>query len=169
MGFIKEYFMELIYVTKEGYEQFQEKLKQAENNRQSNLKDLSSSCNDYVGDGWHDNPLYDDAMLKSRMMDYEISKLLKQENQLKIIEETFDDELVNINDTVEVEFIYSNNERERDVIKLTGMYLPNLNSNIIEITLNSPIGQCLYKAKIGELCKYRDNGKEIKVKVIKRL
>ena len=101
--------MELIYVTKEGYEQFQEKLKQAEKNRQSNLRDLSSSCNDYVGDGWHDNPLYDDAMLKSRIHDYEISKLLKQERQLKIIEDTYDEELVNVNDIVEVEFIYSSN------------------------------------------------------------
>lgn len=161
--------MELIYVTKEGYEQFQEKLKQAEKNRQSNLRDLSSSCNDYVGDGWHDNPLYDDAMLKSRIHDYEISKLLKQERQLKIIEDTYDEELVNVNDIVEVEFIYSSNERERIFIKLTGLYLPNLNSDIIEISLNSPIGQCLYKAKIGELCEYNDNGKKIKIRVINRV
>jgi transcription elongation GreA/GreB family factor len=161
--------MELINVSKEGYEQFLEKKKEAEAKRTSNLKDLSSSCNDYVGDGWHDNPLYDDAMIKSRMHDYEISKLLKQEKMLKIIDDDFDEKLVNIGDTIEVEFMYSDGKTEKEIIKVTGMYSPNLNSEILEITLNSPIGKCLYKAKIGETYICNENEKKIKVNIIRRV
>lgn len=161
--------MELINVSKEGYEQFLEKKKEAEAKRTSNLKDLSSSCNDYVGDGWHDNPLYDDAMIKSRIHDYEVSKFLKQEKMLNVIDDVFDEKLVNIGDIVEVEFMYHDGKKEKEIIKVTGMYSPNLNSEILEITLNSPIGKCLYKAKIGGTYSYNEGGKKLKIKVVKRI
>lgn len=161
--------MSEILVDKEGYNQFFEKLENLKESSTSNANTLSKSFNDYVGDGWHDNPVYEEAMRKSRMIDDDIQKMLDQQKYLKVVEDDYNDNLVNINDVVEIEYIYSKDDKETEIIKLTGKYIPNTDLEIKEITLNSPIGKAMYKKKIGEECSYNVGNNDIKLKIIKRI
>ena len=161
--------MDDILVNEEGKKQFYEKFEEIQNQSTKNGNALSKSYNDYVGDGWHDNPLYEEAMRKNRMIDEDIKKMINEEKYLKVINDKYDDKLVNINDILNVEFIYSKDDKEIEKIKLTGKYIPNIDCEIQEVTLNSPIGKSIYKKKIGDICSYYVEGKEVKIRIIERV
>ena len=161
--------MQVILVDQEGYTQFFKKLAMLEQQRKITATELSKSCNEYVGDGWHDNPLYDDAMLKNRMVDYNIFKMLEQKKNLKIVDKKYDKKLVNIDDIIELEFIYSETDKESEIVKLTGKFIPDTNLEIQEVTLNSPIGKAIYNAKIGDYCSYNVGDKIINLHIVKRI
>ena len=158
--------MDEILVNEEGYNQFYQKLEELNNSSTANANVLSKSYNDYVGDGWHDNPVYEEAMRKNRMIYNDILKMLEPKQRLKIINDKYDSKLININDIADIEFIYSVDDKERDLIKLTGKYIPNMDSDVKEVTLNSPIGKAIYKKKVGDVCSYTANDKIIKIKIV---
>ena len=161
--------MKEILVDKEGYNQFFEKLENLKNESTSNANTLSKSFNDYVGDGWHDNPVYEEAMRKSRMIDDDIQKMLDQQKYLKVVEDDYNESLVNINDIVEIEYIYSKDDKETEIIKLTGKYIPNTDLQIKEITLNSPVGKTIYKKKLNETYSYNVGNNTVNIRIIRKL
>ncbi|MBP3635178.1 MAG: GreA/GreB family elongation factor [Bacilli bacterium] len=161
--------MNEILVTEEGYKQFYEKFEDLKNSSLTNANTLSKAYNDYVGDGWHDNPAYEEAMRVNRMIDNNIKTMLEQSKKLKVINDTYDENLVNINDIVKIEFIYSEDDIENEIIKLTGKFIPNEELDICEITLNSPIGKAIYKKKIGDICSYDVANKKMKIRIIERV
>ena len=161
--------MDEILVNDEGRKQFYDKLESLKNLSTSNANAMSKSYSDYVGDGWHDNPLYEEAMRKNRMIDEEIREMLKQEKKLKCIDDTKDSNYVNIDDIITIEFIYSDDDREIDKIKLTGKFIPDTDLEIKEITLNSPIGRAIYKKKIGEICSYQVGSNSVSIKIIEKV
>ena len=161
-------FMDEILVNVEGYKQFYNKLEELKDSSTANANVLSKAFNDYVGDGWHDNPAYEEAMRINRMIDNDILRMLEQTKKLKVIDDKYDPKLVNIDDVVNIEFIYSENDIEKEIIKLTGKYIPNMDLEIKEVTLNSPIGKAIYKKKIGNICSYQVGNNEIKIRIIER-
>lgn len=157
-----------ILVDEEGYKQYYDKLENLKKSCLANANTLSQSCKDAVGDGWHDNPAYEEAMRISRMIDDDIQKMLDNQKYLKIVKKgNFDKNMVDIGDVLNVKMIYSDNEEEVETIKLTGKYIPNFDFN--EISLNSPLGQAIYKKKIGEMCSYSVNGATISVIILKKI
>ena len=161
--------MDYILLSEEGKKQFYDKLEQIKEKTTKNGNELSKSFNDYVGDGWHDNPLYEEAMRKNRMIDEELKKMLNEEKQIKLIDEDYGDKFVNINDTIKIEFIYSDDESEAEIIKLTGKYIPNTELEIVEITLNSPIGKAILGKKIGKECFYTVDNNKVKLRIIEKV
>ena len=160
--------MEFILVDEQGKEQFYSILEKLKNDNLENANVLSKSYTDYVGDGWHDNPIYEEAMRKNRMIDESINKMLQQEKLLKIVSDKYNDKCVNINDIVEVEFIYSDDDKEIEKLKLTGKFIPDTDLEIKEVTLNSPVGKAIYKKKIGECSAYTVLDREVKIRIIGR-
>ncbi len=160
--------MEFILVDEQGKEQFYSILEKLKNDNLENANVLSKSYTDYVGDGWHDNPIYEEAMRKNRMIDESINKMLQQEKLLKIVSDKYNDKCVNINDIVEVEFIYSDDDKEIEKLKLTGKFIPDTDLEIKEVTLNSPVGKAIYKKKIGECSSYTVLDREVKIRIIGR-
>ena len=160
--------MEFILVDEQGKEQFYSILEKLKNDNLENANVLSKSYTDYVGDGWHDNPIYEEAMRKNRMIDENINKMLQQEKLLKIVSDKYNDKCVNINDIVEVEFIYSDDDKEIEKLKLTGKFIPDTDLEIKEVTLNSPVGKAIYKKKIGECSSYTVLDREVKIRIIGR-
>ena len=161
--------MSEILVDKEGYKQFYEKLEKLKNSSISNANTLSKAYNDYVGDGWHDNPAYEEAMRVNRMIDNDIKKMLEQEKNIKVIIDEYDPKYININDIVKIEFIYSDDDIENEIIKLTGKYIPNTDLEVKEITLNSPIGKAIYKKKIEDICWYEVGNNKIKIRIVEKV
>ena len=107
---------------------------------------------------------------KTRVLtDEEIHKMLIQEKRLKCINDTKDFNRVNLDDILVIEFIYSDDDKEIDNIKLTGKFIPDTDLEIKEITLNSPIGRTIYKKKIGEICSYQVGNNNVKIRIIEKV
>lgn len=162
--------MKEILLNKEGYQEFYEELKR--------LKDLSlniasTGSEEYdsaVGDGWHDNFAFEESMRESRKIASRINKMLEEEKYLKRVEKTTNNNLIDIGDILLVKVIYSEEDIEEYMIKLTGKYLPNTNNKIKEISLNSPIGKSIYLKDINDNnIYYYVNDKKIDIKIIRRI
>lgn len=161
--------MEEILVNEEGRKQFYDKLEKLRNLSLSYANTLSKSYSDYVGDGWHDNPVYEEAMRKNRMIDEEINKMQNQEKRLKCVIDKKDPSYVNIDDILSIEFINVVDDKGIENIKLTGKFIPDTDLEINEITLNSPIGRAIYKKKIGETCSYQVGDNNVKIRIIEKV
>ena len=162
--------MKEVLVDHIGYKQYYEELKR--------LKDLSltiasvgsTSYADAVGDGWHDNFAFEDSMRESRKIASRIDRMMEDEKYLKIVErKNISSDIIDIGDTLIVEVFYDIDDIEEYTIKLTGKYIPDNNSKVKEISLNSPIGRSIYLKNINDDIYYYVNNKKINIKVKKRL
>lgn len=158
-----------ILVDRDGYEQFMnvfEKLKSSMNNIATSG---SEAYRDAVGDGWHDNFAYEELMRDEKKVDAQIKKMIDDKKNLKIIDNTLKkDELINIGDVLKIEVIYDDTDVEIFEIKLTGKYLPDLESNIQEISLNSQMGKALFKKNIYKDISYKIHGNLAIIKVLEK-
>lgn len=164
--------MKEILVNNEGYSQFFEELEKLKNSLVSNASSGSEAYNDAVGDGWHDNFAYEEVMRQERGITNKINDMIKQKPFLKIIEdEEYIEDIVNINDIVEVLIKYSEDDAEKEHLKLTGKYSPNTNdiNGIKEISLNSPIGKAIYKKKINSSAFYDVGKNKIEVFICRKI
>lgn len=164
--------MKEILVNEEGYNQFFEELEKLKKLLTSNASAGSEAYNEAVGDGWHDNFAYEEAVRQERYFINKIDKMQKQKPYLKVVKdkECLDD-TVNINDVVEVLIKYSEDDFEKEILKLTGKYFPNTNNinGIKEISLNSPIGKAIYKKKIKSTVIYSVNKTNIEVFISQKI
>ena len=162
--------MEEILVDKNGYRQFFEELRKLEELSRSNSTLGSEAYKEAVGDGWHDNFAFEESMRESRAIAKRIDDLLSKQQYLKIIDDNDKKEnLVNIGDKVSINIKYSDDDIENEVIVLTGNYIPNTTDKINEISLNSPLGKALFKAKIGTSTSYFVGSSEIFITILEKL
>lgn len=162
--------MKEILVSKDGYEQFFLELEKLKDSITSNALISTEACNDAVGDGWHDNFAYDEAMRQERFIVNRINNMINDIPFFKIIDDVYDNNKVNINDVIEVLIRYSEDDEEKEILKLTGNYsICNDDSSIREISLNSPIGNAIYKQNIGANVSYNVRNNKIEVSILGRI
>lgn len=160
--------MKEILVNEEGYLQFLEELENVKNKFSDNARVGGEVLKEAVGDGWHDNFAYDEVMREEREIVSKIKKLLEVKKHLKIIKVNKNEsEIVNVDDKVQLLLKYDIDDVEEEVFKLTGKYIPN--SDIGEISLNSPLGKAIYKKKIGSKVSYIVNEKKIEVEILRKV
>lgn len=155
--------MNEILVSKDGYNQYLNLIKELEEKLNDNGTNSTEACVSAVGDGWHDNFSFEALMEDGRKLNYQINKLKNDKQYIKIINDKYEKDLININDKVNILFIYDDNDIEEEQILLTGNYLPVDN----EITLNSPLGKTIYKQKNNSKLEYKVNDNIIKIEIKK--
>jgi len=161
--------MNEILLDKDGYKKFLDELERLKEKNISLSSVASEAYSDAVGDGWHDNFAFEETMRESRKIACLIDNMINKHKNIKIIEEeVLDKDYINIGDIVKIEFIYEEDDREIEIVKLTGNYIPNTKSEITEITLNSPLGKRLYKSRVGDILEYNINNAVIKINVIEK-
>lgn len=162
--------MKEILISKDGYEQFFIELEKLKDSITSNALVISKACSDAVGDGWHDNFAYDEAMRQERFIVSKINDMINNIPFLKVIDDEYNNVKVNINDVIEVSIKYAEDDEEKEILKLTGNYsLCNNNGSIREVSLNSPIGKAIYKQDIGTTVSYIVGRNKIEVSILKRI
>ncbi len=162
--------MEEILVDENGYKQFFEELKKLEELSLSNSSLGSEAYKDAIGDGWHDNFAFEESMRESRAIASRIDDLLAKQQYLKIVDDSDKKEdLVNIGDKVNINIKYSDDDMENEVVTLTGKYIPNTDNEANEISLNSPLGKVLYKAKIGTSVSYSVGDSDVYITILKKI
>lgn len=162
--------MNEILVDEEGYNQFLNELEKAKEKWIDITRQGGEACKDAVGDGWHDNFAYEDAMREERKMFSIIKKMTEEQKHLKKISkpEKLSKNKVNINDLINIKVIYDDCDEEEIVVKLTGKYISEDQDDIEEITLNSPLGKAIYLKKIPSNVFYYVDDKQIQVQIISK-
>ena len=158
-----------ILVDRNGYEQFLSIL----NELKSSLENIASGAaevgRDAVGDGWHDNFAYDELMRDERKVSAKLKKMLLDGRNIKIIKDVKSNaDTINIGDTLKVEVIYAEDDIEVFEVKLTGKYLPDSESSIQEISLNSQMGRALYLKNVHNKILYKIHDEEVEIKVLEK-
>ena len=160
--------MKALLVDKNGYEQFFEEFDKLKMSLTSNAAHGSEVYADAVGDGWHDNFDYEEAMRQEKMIQTKIMEMTKQKDLLKVIDAIpYSDDYVCLDDKIEVAIKYSEDDEDIEIIKLTGKFRPDDDLN--EVTLNSPIGKAIYKQAIGSNVIYEVNNKIITVTILRKV
>lgn len=161
--------MKDILLDEDGYKQFINELEKLKQQSDNSALSGSDAYNNAIGDGWHDNFAFEESMRESRLIAKRIDDMYEKKKYIKIIEDKdIKESVINLNDTVLVEIIYSEDDKEKEYLKLTGKYIPNTDGTIKEITINSPLGKAIYKAKIGSIQKYQVGDRKIEVKIISK-
>ena len=161
--------MKEILVDKNGYKQYLDEIEKMKDQINTIASTGSSAYKEAVGDGWHDNFAFEDTMRENRMMNAKLNSLRDDKKYIKVIKSVKEKEdIVNIGNKLRISVIYSEDDIEEYDIILTGNYLPNLESEITEITLNSPIGKAIYLKNINNDIKAIINDKDITIKIIKK-
>ena len=77
-----------------------------------------------------------------------------------------DDELVNIGDILDTNFIFAPDDEEEMTIQLVGGEGSTHDS---KVSINSAVGKAIYGRKIGETVSYKANNNNVKVKLLRKV
>lgn len=156
--------MSKIYLDKNGYEEYLKEidnLKEQIKENNTNITEYQSS--DAYGDGWHDNFAYEQARKYEDTLFHQLNKKIYNLSNIVIVDDKLDDNQVGLNCIVSILF-----DGEDDIEKyfLTGSYNSNMDCDIPIITLNSPLGEAIYKKIKGESFLYNVNEKTYIGKIV---
>lgn len=150
-----------IYLDKKGYNQYLKEIEELKNKLKNNGRIKSEAYTGAVGDGWHDNFEFEESKRQELKIMGELEAALEKLSRIVIIDEVINEDLININDCVTVRLEFAENDIEEMSFRLVGSNRPNSNSEIQEISLNSPLGKSIYQKKVGDKGIYIVNNNEI--------
>lgn len=138
----------VIYVTKEGYDQYIE----AVNDCKAQLAELRKTRSEYGRNTTEDyqTGVYDTEEIK---IIGNIERLCESISRMQIIEDTKAEEnLINLGDIVNIQFVGDDEMRR---VKIVGE-MPNISRNdgITEISINAPMAKAIYKQPVGTVVSY---------------
>lgn len=151
-----------IYVTKEGYQQYLEALKDYKKAYAELLKtrvDYGKNSTENYQTGVFD--------MEAASLIYNIENMNKTIAQLEIItDENAEEQTVNMGDVVNVQVIGADDIRK---VKIIGGVPDILKDNdVVSITINSPMGNAIYKKKIGDVVTYKVRDNEFTAMIISK-
>ncbi len=160
-----------IYLDEAGYQSFLKSIDELREKLKKNSKAKSDSYSIAVGDGWHDNFDFEEAKRQELMIMRQIQEKYEQLNNIEIIKDkkSEDTASVNLNDVVRLSFRYPNGEVEEEVVKLIAASQVSDHDNFTEISVNSPLGEAIYKNKVGDVVEYVAGESRIQVEIKEKL
>ena len=94
-----------IFLNKEGVLQFNKILEEKKGELLKNSTSSSSSIQNAIGDGWHDNFDAEQSLREEYMITHNIEKLLKMKQEIELLEEKRVEGAVCINDVLKIVYI----------------------------------------------------------------
>jgi transcription elongation GreA/GreB family factor len=123
------------------------------------------ASDDAYGDGWHDNFAFEEAKREELRIQNLINQKVNQLKNIVIVEDLQDDLLIEIDDYIDVEMTYEDEESERMIFKLVGSNTPDIKTAIPQISLNSPLGKSVYGKRKGDVTSYQVNNFTVNVHI----
>ncbi len=152
-----------MFLDQRGVEQLKQEIRKKELELLNAKKEKGES---FVNDtnSWHDNFAFEQAKLRVDSLSYDIFKLNEDMKNVKIIEPHNDKGKVDINDVV---IFYNYNIEEEEKVFLSAEYTIELEKNGIEVaTINSVLGQAIYKKGRGEKASFKVGDRVFNIKII---
>lgn len=155
-----------LFVDSKGLQEIEQALKQA----RERLKEVTKSKKEvFYTEGnewlWFSSDL-DAKESDERLILEEIKTLESMISRIEIVERGNDSETIDINDVVEVGIKFDN-EYDEMTIKLVGA-MTDINKDIMDVSINSPLGSAIYKKKVGETNSYKAADQIRQVTIIKK-
>ena len=94
--------------------------------------------------------------------------LAKKSQKIIEIEKNNNEDILDINDVVRVKTYFSEIDTEEETYQLVGG-LTDYSSDIIKLSINTPLGKVLYKSKVGDTTYYDLNNEKIKVEILEKV
>lgn len=141
-----------------------EKLNKVIELKKQKLRELGqykASAAENEGDAWHDNFAFEQTEIQERALIREINDLQKQIDCAEIIEIEKNEDVVNIgsNVTVIIQFL----EEDFEEYSFTLDSIGDSEKNIVSI--NSPLGECVFGKSLGFEGNYKVNENIVHVKI----
>ena len=153
--------MEPIYLDQDGYNEYLKKIEELKKAIQANNMERKEAFDAGAGDGW-DSPEFEEIERTNMRLSGELRNMYESLNRIVIIEKHNDQEIVDIGDVIVADMIFSPDDMEEMTFKLVGAS-GDFNAEIQEISINSPLGNAVYKKKIGDTCSYSVNNRNFSV------
>lgn len=157
--------MQKIKLTEEAKKVLQEKILEKEQELRQ-LGKYKASASENEGDTWHDNFAFEQAEIQERALIKEIADMRLQVNTAEIIDanEINDDESAKIDSVIRVLMKYAEDDEEECEFVLTGGVKKGI--EIPSVSINAPLGKCVYGKKIGFEGNYSVKDNKIHVKIL---
>lgn len=153
--------MEPIYLDQDGYNEYLKKIEELKQAIQANNIGRKEAFDAGAGDGW-DSPEFEEIERTNMRLNGELRNMYESLNRIVIIEKHNNQEIVDIGDVIVADMIFSPNDMEEMTFKLVGAS-GDFDAEIQEISINSPLGNAVYKKKIGDTCSYSVNNRNFSV------
>ena len=144
-----------IYLDQAGYEQYLQEIEEIKKQLNDNSKAKSTAYTNAVGDGWHDNFEFEEAKREELKILSSLRKKIEGLSRIVIIENNKESDLIDINDYVTISISFDGEDEEEMFFKLVASSSPNFNGEVIEISVNAPLGASVYQKKIGDKGSYK--------------
>lgn len=122
----------------------------------------------FQGDNWHDNPELYQTEANERSLMQTIARMKDDISRIQIIERNLKSNKVDIGDVVRLLTIFAPDDVEEMIVKLVGAN-PDFNSEIRELSINSPLGAAIYGKEVDEELSYSVNGNVFQVKIQEKI
>lgn len=159
---------DIIYVDHKGYDQLLDKLKELEAKLNEVYLEKAEAYSGAVGDGWHDNFAFDEANRKERMIIQEIRSIRDKISKVQIVERQNDENLIDINDIITINYLFDDNSTELFEFKLVGTSAQIIDVEIPEISINSPLGKSVYHQAVGNRTTFTVNNNTFNIEIINK-
>lgn len=159
-----------IKLNQQGYEDFLKEIARKEKEL-ADLRIYKGQDAILQGDNWHDNPTLYQTESQERTLMKEIAEMKhKLQNGVEIVETLEDADLIDVGDIVKINMIFSADNIGEAIFKLVAT-LPSfdMESEIKEVSINSPIGQAMYRKKIGDVVSYKVNDRTFTIKLKEKI
>lgn len=158
---------DVLYLDKEGYEKYLEEIEKIKEELRIVNAGRKNAFDAGAGDGW-DCPEFEDIERQSARLTGELNHRYKELSKIVIVEKHNKEDQIDIGDIVVVNMIFSEDDSEEMTFKLVGMS-GNLNAEITEVSINSPLGMSIYEKKVGDTCVYKVGNNEVSVFIKSKL
>lgn len=158
-----------IYLDQEGYAKLLASIEELKAKLNENNKGRKAAFDAGAGDGW-DSPEFEEIERNEAMIMGELQRRYDELSRVVIVEKKENSETVEIGDTIKLHMIFSEDDFEEKLFKIVGgMPSFNLDAEIQEISINSPIGKAIYQKPIGETCRYSVNNRQFTVLIKEKI
>jgi len=152
---------DVLYFDKEGYEKYLEEIDKIKEELRIVNAGRKNAVDDSIGDDWNYAEFEDIESKKARLTS-ELNRRYDELSRIVIVEKHNKEDQIDIDDIVEVNMIFSEDDSEEMIFKLVGKDA-NLKAEIAEISINSPLGMSVYKKRVGETCVYTVGNRDVSV------
>lgn len=160
---------EPIYLDQDGYNKLLVTLDELKKKLNDVNRGRKAAFEAGFGDGY-DSFEFNEVEREGKMIYNEIVSIYDELSRVIIVERQLSSDFVDIGDIIRTTLIYSEDYSEEMLFKLVGgiPYFDN-NSEIQEISVNSPIGKAIYQKKIGDICSYSVNNRDFTIRIDEKL
>lgn len=155
-----------VYLDQEGYEELLDSISRTVEKLNKITMGRSSAYREGTGN-IGDEPEFEILQIEERRILHELQKQRLLLSRVEIIEKHNNNEFIDIGDIVRTE-ISADDYTQECVVKLVGKSI-DFDSDINEVTINSPLGGAIYKKNIGEDVSYNVQGKTFNVHIAEKL